>query len=91
MALDTASQIVALATHGSIHPEHFHCINLNDLKRIIKDEVGLLANHRPPHGGVTRGQQGGLAKPGAGVAILRPRVRSDDHLLYLVVTHPNPP
>ena len=48
MALDAASQIVALATHGSIHPEHVHRINLNDLKRIIKDEVGLLANHRPP-------------------------------------------
>ena len=41
MALDAASQLVALATHGSLHPEHVHRINLNDLKRIIKDEVEL--------------------------------------------------
>ena len=42
MALDAAAgQFAALTSYRSLHPEHVHRINLNDLKRIIKDEVGL--------------------------------------------------
>ena len=38
-AIDAASQFVASATHGSLHPEHIHRIDRNELQRLTRTEA----------------------------------------------------